>query len=80
MLQPTAMAGTNSDVLGEAKIRETDGGCTPSATGLAVFHTNLVVSPGPLTTNVAEIGMVTQSRGPLIVPRSTDQKPPGVLG
>jgi hypothetical protein len=61
MLQPAAAAGTNSDVLGEANTRETDGACAPSATGLAVFQTNVVVSPGPLTTNVAEIGMVTQS-------------------
>ncbi len=80
MLHPAAVAGTNADVLGEASNRDSDGASTPSATGLAVFQTNFVVSPGPLTTNVAEIGMVTQSCGPVMVPRSTNQSPPGVLG
>ncbi len=61
MVHPAAVAGTNADVLGEAWIRDSDGGHTPSDTGLAVFQTNVVVSPGPMTRNVDEIGMVTQS-------------------
>ncbi len=61
MLHPAAVAGTNADVLGEASSEGSDGRCTPSDTGLAVFQTNVVASPGPATRNVAEIGMVTQS-------------------
>lgn len=80
MLHPAAVAGTNADVVGDADIRDSDGCCTPSDTGFAVVQSNVVVSPGPLTRNVAEIGMVTQSWGPVMVPRSRDQSPPGVSG
>ena len=80
MLHPAAVAGTKAAVLGEACNRDADGGCTPSATGFAVFQSNVVVPSGPMTLNDAEVGMVTQSSGPVMVPRSTDQKPPGVWG
>ena len=65
MLHPAAVAGTNEDVLLEASKRDADGDCTPSATDLAVFQTNVVVSDDPppkaTTRKVAEIGMMTQS-------------------
>jgi hypothetical protein len=65
MLHPAAVAGTNADVLGDAKIRDSDGGCTPSAADFAVVQTNFVVSADPppkaMTRNVAEIGIVAQS-------------------
>ena len=85
MLHPAAVAGTNSDVLADAKMRDADGACTPRVTGSAVVQTNFVVSAEPsalmpMTRNVAETGMVMQSSDPLIVPRSSDQDPPGVFG
>jgi hypothetical protein len=61
MLQPAAVAGTNADVLGEAPKESSVGGCTPSDIGFAVFQTYFVISPPPLTVNVDELGMVTQS-------------------
>lgn len=85
MLHPAAVAGTNSDVLADAKMRDAEGSCTPRVTGSAVVQTNFVVSAEPsalmpMTRNVAETGMVMQSSDPLIVPRSSDQDPPGVFG
>ena len=85
MLHPEAVAGTNSDVLGDAMMRDADGPCTPSVTGSSVVQMNFVVSAEPsvlrpMTRKVAEAGRVMQSCGALIVPRSSDQKPPGVFG
>jgi hypothetical protein len=78
MLHPAAVAGTNLDVLGDAEMREAVGACTPSVTGSAVVQMNFVVSAElsalmPMTRKVAEAGMVMQSSGPLMVPRSSDQ-------
>jgi hypothetical protein len=80
MLHPASVAGTNAVVLGKAINRFADGDSTPSDTGLAVFQLKTVVSFGPMTRNVAEIGMVTQRWSRVMIPRSTDHAPPGVLG
>jgi hypothetical protein len=38
MLQPDAFIGTNSSVLGDAKMRDTDGGDVPRERESAVVH------------------------------------------
>ena len=78
MRHPPAVAGTNSDVLGAAKIREADGAWVPSVRAIDVVHVNLAVSAEPsalipMTRNVAEVGMVRHRSGPVMVPRSSDQ-------
>ena len=66
MFHPAAVAGTNLDVLGDARMREVEGACTPSVTGSSVVQVNFVVSAEPsalrlITRKVAEAGMVMQS-------------------
>src|SRR4051794_40693064 len=85
MRQPRSRAGTNAPVVGVACRRVGRGGSAPRASGSAVVHVFVIVSlvPAdvwPMIRNVADAGIVRHVSRALVVPRSSDQSPPGVCG
>jgi hypothetical protein len=77
---PIAVAGTNPLVLGAAISREEEGDCALSDIAMAVVQVIVVVSAGPIIRNSADSGRVRHACEPVMSPRSSDQKPPGVRG
>jgi hypothetical protein len=82
ILHPAARIGTNAPVVGVAWMTDADDGSDPRDSESALVHANVLVAPDPasVTRNVADGGMVTHTDDTATIPRSTDQKPPGVFG
>lgn len=81
-LQAAARAATNVPVLGDAWRRDWLEVTKPMDTRCAVVHRTTLLAPEPASVivNAAEAGIVRHADPPVTAPRSSDHRPPGVLG